>query len=407
MILEGVGMALIGTSVALGAHGLLRGDKAKKQVKKELERAFHNAELFKSHKYKDKTYKQLPKVISTTIKPHQTALIFNIPYGLNPEAFEEKEFVFRQHFGKHAYLEMEDRRGTLEIYPSGLPTKFKYDLPTAIEAVKGLKVPILCGKGLNGQLQVFCLAQNPHILIAGETGSGKSSQLRSILTTIINTKTPKEVRLVLGDLKRSEFHLFKRIKHVDGVYHSAQELLAPLKKVQKEMTRRGDLLDEAEVNNIDELDKKLPYIVICIDEVALLKKEKEIMDILEQISSIGRSLGCLLCLSLQRPDSKLLEGALKANLTVRMGFQVQDSVNANIIGTKGSERISDAGRMILKIDSEGQEIQCPLLKNDDAKKMLTPYKTEPKPVPVTDDDVVSTDETIDDYAKVLELLQDE
>src|SRR5699024_285334 len=115
-----------------------------------------------------------------------------------------------------------------------------------------------------------------HILISDETGSGKSSEIRSILATLIMLKKPNELRLILGDLKRSEFHLYKQIEHVESVSHSADELRPQLKKVKKEMTKRGSQLDKEGVNSIDELKQKLPYIVVCIDEVALLRKETDI-----------------------------------------------------------------------------------------------------------------------------------
>src|SRR5699024_8880319 len=143
---------------------------------------------------------------------------------------------------------------------------------------------------------------------------------------------------------------------------------------KKEMTKISNKLDKERVNSIDELKQKLPYIVICIDEVALLKKEKDIMDILEEISSIGRSLGVFIILSMQRPDAKLLDGKLKVNLTVRMGFQTADAINSKIIGTPGSEKIQIPSRMLMKINSGLQEIQCPWLDNDEAKKLLEPYK---------------------------------
>ncbi|MFP3488683.1 DNA translocase FtsK, partial [Staphylococcus sp. SIMBA_130] len=123
-------------------------------------------------------------------------------------------------------------------------------------------------------------------------------------------------------------------------------MLPKLKKIKSEMTRRGDKLDAAGVNSIDQLKEKLPYIIICVDEVRLLKKETDVMDILEEISSIGRSLGIFIILSMQRPDSKLLEGALKVNCTVRMGFKTADAINSKVIGTPGAEKIKIPGRMI-------------------------------------------------------------
>lgn len=93
------------------------------------------------------------------------------------------------------------------------------------------------------------------------------------------------------------------------------------------------------------------------------------------------------------------------NLTVRMGFMTADATNSKIIGTVGSEKLTNAGRMLLRINSEMQEIQCPWLHNDKAQKLLKPYKK--KPVSVEDNNVTSADEGIDEYAKVLELLKDE
>ncbi len=260
------------------------------------------------------------------------------------------------------------------MFNAGLPDKWTYHYEEAAAAIQGLKVPIVCGQSFEGGLKTYDMVENPHLLISGETGSGKSSELRSILTTLIKCKRPEELQLILGDLKRSEFHLFKRIDHVQGVYHSPAELIPVLQKVKREMEKRGDMLDKEEVNSIDQLKKKLPYLVVCIDEVALLKGESDVTDILEEISSIGRSLGVFLILSMQRPDAKLLDGKLKVNLTVRMGFRTADAINSKIIGTPGSENLTVPGRMILKVNSAAEEIQCPWLDNEKAKKLLAPYK---------------------------------
>ena len=378
MIFETIGMAMMGTSVAMGTHEVMKANKAKKKYKKEFRSNCNSAELFKSHKHKGKSYKQYPKVISVTIKPHKTTIIFNIPYGMNPENFSKKDYTFRQHFGKYIQLEMEDRRGILHIYPNGLPEKVTYNYDLVKESMTNMALPILCGQSLDNEIKSIDMVENPHILIAGETGSGKSSAIRSILTTLIQHLEPSRVKLYLGDLKRSEFFLFKHLPHVEGVYHSAEEIMTPLKKVKKEMIKRGNMLDKEEVNSIDQLKEKLPYLVVCIDEVVLLKKETDIMDILEEISSIGRSLGVFLILSMQRPDAKLLEGKLKVNMTVRMGFQTADAINARIIGTEGSELIETAGRMILKVNSNGEMIQCTWLDNEVAKGILKPFKVKPK-----------------------------
>ncbi|MGE1044295.1 FtsK/SpoIIIE domain-containing protein, partial [Bacillus wiedmannii] len=93
-----------------------------------------------------------------------------------------------------------------------------------------------------------------------------------------------------------------------------------------------------EVDHIDAYNKlnpnhPKPYILLAIDEVAMLKDEKECMTTIEKISAVGRSLGVFLLLSMQRPDAKVLDGKLKLNMTVRMGFKCDSVINSNIMGT--------------------------------------------------------------------------
>lgn len=402
MILESIGMAMIGFSIINGAYELIpKNKRIIRRAANKLNKAFVNGELYKPVKRGKKTYKQYPNIIAGSYKENTVTLIFSVPKGMKPDRFKENEYTFRQHLGKYISLKMEDNRGIVQISTIGLPNKIVYNYVNVKTNLTNKRIPIICGQGINGKLQTFDMAKNPHILIAGETGSGKSSQLRSILTTLIMNKSPNELQLILGDLKRSEFHLFKNIQHVEGVYHSATELVTPLKKVRREMTKRGNLLDEQEVNSIDELKEKLPYIVVCIDEVVLLKKETNIMDILEEISSIGRSLGVFVILSMQRPDADVLDGKLKVNLTVRMALKTADSINAKVIGVEGAERLDVQGRMLMKVSSDIEQIQCTWLSNDKAKQLLKPYKINPK-----QDKPTIIDEP-KDHSNVLELFQNE
>lgn len=364
-----------------------------------MQQAFINGEMYKQRE-KARIY---PSIIKMEQDTKKITFVFNVPKGLSPDTFEKGLFVFKQHFNEYLDLEMNEKRGILKVYKKGLPTKLKYKYSGISDSLKKKRLPIICGMNLEGDIFSFDLVKFPHVLIAGETGSGKSSHIRALLTTLIKTKGPKELRLVLGDLKRSEFHLFKQIEHVEGVYHSAIELKPALKKVQREMQRRGDMLDQEGVTSIDKLQNKFPYIIVCIDEVVLLKKETDIMDILEEISSIGRSLGVFVILSMQRPDSKLLEGKLKVNLTVRMGFKTADKSNSKIIGVEGAENIVNPGRMMLKVNSSLQEIQSPELDEEVAKDLLKPHKTShEKPIEVIEEQPIQ-----ENYEKVVQLFNEQ
>lgn len=374
MVLSTVGYALISGAILFQGYFafesmFLKERYERRKLIEELYKCFETSKLYRDVGKK----REYPKLVYAKVYDNKITMSFSIPKGINPEEFNKKKYVFKQYFGEYIDMNIQTSNVVLKVYKNGLPNEFNYHFE---DINTNNRLPIICGKNLEGELLIYDMVEHPHLLISGETGSGKSSQLRSILTTLIKLKKSSELKLILGDLKRSEFHLFKRIEHVEGVYHSANELRPILSKIKLEMAKRGNLLDEEEVNDIKELKKPLPYIVVCIDEVALLKEEKDIMDILEEISSIGRSLGIFIILSMQRPDSKLLDGKLKVNLTVRMGFKTADPINSNIIGTPGSERLNTPGRMILGINSALQEIQCPWLDNFTAKRLLEPYKKE-------------------------------
>lgn len=390
-----IGCAMMASTVVGGAYPIferycLKDRYRKRKLRENLEKAFANGDLYKTKGDK----REYPTILKIAEQGEKLTLVFSVPKGMNPDEIEKRSYVLKQHFGNNIKLDLDVKRGILQVFNAGLPDKWAYSYEDAAAAIEGIRVPVVCGKSFEGELMVYDMVENPHLLISGETGSGKSSELRSILTTLIKSKNPKDLQLILGDLKRSEFHIFKRLDHVQGVYHSAIELQPVLNNVKREMEKRGDLLDEEGVNSINELKKKLPYIVVCIDEVALLKGETEVTDVLEEISSIGRSLGVFLILSMQRPDAKLLDGKLKVNLTVRMGFRTADAINSKIIGTPGSENLTVPGRMILKVNSATEEIQCPWLDNEKAKKLLSPYKRGEEKVQQQKEDFY------DEYAEV-------
>lgn len=279
--------------------------------------------------------------------------------------------MFQQVYG--ADIELEGDIKNFTLYLKQTPSEIPYNCETL--NLKKYQLPILAGTDKHGKVVIY--DKYPHLLIAGETGSGKSTQLRAILTTLIQALSPEQLQLYLCDMKRSEFHIFRRVQHVRGPFITAQELYAALELLKIEMQNRGTLLDQYELAHVDDLPFRLPYIVLCIDEVAMLKKEKAVMDLVEEISAIGRALGVFLILSMQRPDSEVLDGKLKVNMTVRMGFKTADLINSKIIGTSGSEKIKYPGKFLLKapIFDELTEITSHFLPVGEAKKILEGFKS--------------------------------
>lgn len=352
---------------------------AKQKAKAALLQVFKNGDIGIDYSYGQTKGVVYPKIrsIKFDYKNKSAFFYFSIPTGLDPKEVKKKEYCFKQVFGENIELKGDIKEFKLTVFTAVLPSVLEYDYEKYTQHFKKMKLPIVSGLDINGNIIVYDMVKNPHLLIAGETGSGKSTQLRSILSTLIQALPPERLELYLCDLKRSEFHLFRHIEHARGLFVSPREMEPMLHHLQKEMRSRGDLLDAHEVSHIDDLQNKPPYIVLCIDEVALLQNEKKLMELVEEISAIGRALGVFLILSMQRPDRKVLDGKLKNNLTVRMGFKCADLINSRIIGTPGSEKLKEQGRMLLKVPTftDSKEIQAPYLSLEKAKKLLEGYKS--------------------------------
>lgn len=350
------------------------------RVKSKLRKVFRAGDLCVTKKVLGKETAIYPVIRSVKITANETIAVFTIPFGLDPAKVEKHEWLFRQQFGENIEMTRDGKRFTLTIPHKRLSTHFKYDYEELRPYIAEMRLPIVAGKSRQG-FEVYDMVDYPHLLIAGETGSGKSSQLRSILTTLILAKDSAKLELYLADMKRGEFHLFRRVKHVKNVVFNAPGLESVLIRINNEMKRRGEMLDECEVAHIDDLPEKLPYIVLAIDEVALLKKEKDVMAMIEEIGAIGRALGVFLILSMQRPDKDVLDGKLKNNLTTRMAFRHSDEINSRITlgsGEAASIDQSEKGRHYLKFNGL-KLVQAPYLSVPDAKKLLDPFREEKKP----------------------------
>ncbi|WP_256237339.1 FtsK/SpoIIIE domain-containing protein [Bacillus sp. EB600] len=351
----------------------------KLKARRQLIKAFRTAQIYRSYSTDNGDRYILPKIHSVAINDHSTEYVFTLPTGINPDLLKKNFYVFQQVFGKQIELDGEIKRFVLTVYKTGITKELTYRYSNDIlPVIEGFKIPIVCGMDRNGEWVVYDAIMEPNALISGEPGSGKSTQLRSILTTLIKYKSPDELHLYLGDLKMSEFHLFKGVQHVKSVATFPDELERMLSQVYNEMLNRSRLLNATGVMHVDDLpaDKKVPYILLAIDEIVMVMDNKDIKSMLVQIDSLGRALGIYNILSLQRPSHDILDTKIRSLLTVRMGFRTTDLSNSKIIGTPGSEKISreTPGRFYLKRDSL-EEIQAPYLTEKAAKKVLESYKS--------------------------------
>jgi DNA segregation ATPase FtsK/SpoIIIE, S-DNA-T family len=350
----------------------------RQRIKGKLLDCFHSAEIYRTVKRDQNIRYIYPSIISVKKKENEnkTEVVFVLKNGLDPKSIKKKEFVFQQYFGKQIEIKGDIKKFVLNIYHNRLTDNLIYNFDVIQHHLNG-KLPILCGKNSSGKWRSFDLTKHPHLLVAGETGSGKSSMLRNILTTLIKVKSPSELHLYLADCKKSEFSIFRNVEHVKCVVNKASDIKKMLVNIQQELDKRSDLTDQYEVSHIDDLpeEERRPYIIVCIDEFVMLRKDELIMNILTEIVAIGRTLGVFAILSMQRPSSDILDTSIRANLTVRMGFKVADKTNAKIINTEGAENIEQVGRFKLRITNL-EEIQSPYLSMEKAKELLESYKVK-------------------------------
>ena len=373
---------------------MIRKQMAKMKLRGQLMRAFKLGGIYKEIRTDTKVYKRFPKIhevhLDQTVKG--VRFTFTLPDGCSPDLVLKQDWVFKQCFGNFLEISGKVKKFVLWVYTEDLTQFLKYDYASLQPLLEKKKLPIVCGQDRQQKMNVLDMEKLHHMLLTGTTGSGKSSLIRAILTSLMLNKSEGEVKFLLGDLKFSEFGIYKRMPHVLGVCMDSTTLLPALKLIEKEMERRGQLLDKMDVEHISELPTKLPSIIVCIDEVILLKDNKKIMNIIESISCIGRSNGIYLLLSLQRGDSKALTGQLKNNLTFRMSGKQSDEINARISGLKQSANLDVVGRMVLQTPKGEKELQVPFMDKQTAKKLLEPLKKTPTPPtdPSTQDTAVSS-----------------
>jgi S-DNA-T family DNA segregation ATPase FtsK/SpoIIIE len=217
------------------------------------------------------------------------------------------------------------------------------------------KLVLALGKDILGGPSVTDLAQIPHLLIAGATGSGKSVGLNSMICSILLNAAPDEVKFIMIDPKMLELSVYDGIPHlIAPVVTHPKQAAAALHWAVEEMERRYRLLAEHGVRGIDgynqrQADRRLPYVVVVIDELAdlMLVARREVEDALTRLAQMARAAGIHLLVATQRPSVDVLTGIIKANFPARISFQVSSRTDSRtILDAIGAERLLGKGDML-------------------------------------------------------------
>ena len=217
-------------------------------------------------------------------------------------------------------------------------------------------LPVGLGKDISGRAVFFDLAEMPHLLVAGTTGSGKSVMLNGLLTSLLLTTDPRRVKMVLVDPKRVELSQFVRVPHlITPVVTDVKKAANALSWAVSEMERRYEVLEKAGVRSLDGYNdrgaEQMPYVVVVIDELAdlMMTAAAKVEDAVIRLAQKARAVGIHLVVATQRPSVDVITGMIKANVPSRIAFAVSSQIDSRVIlDTPGAESLLGMGDMLFK-----------------------------------------------------------
>ena len=251
------------------------------------------------------------------------------------------------------------------------------------------ELKVILGKDIVGRDKFIDIAKMPHLLIAGQTGSGKSVAVNTLISTLISKKSENEVKFIMVDPKMVELMPYNDIPHllVPVIIDPHQAAIA-LKWAVNEMENRYKKLMENGVRNIKGYNnlsyvEKMPYIVIIIDELAdlMMVASGSVEESIARIAQKARAVGIHLVVATQRPSTDVITGMIKANLPSRISFALRSQVDSRtILDSAGAEKLLGQGDMLLLANgsSKLQRIQGAYISDEEVKNLTDTLKSAKK-----------------------------
>lgn len=272
--------------------------------------------------------------------------------------------------------------------------------PQMERATKVLDVPL--GRDISGTAAVFDIAAMPHVLVAGSTGSGKSSLINSLLTSLLVRNTPRELRLILVDPKRVELSQYNALPHLlTSVVVDPKKAAHALNWAVEEMERRYDILAHWGVRDIvgyrelialsagaDDPDEgppeELPYILVVIDELndLMMAAPRDVEDSICRIAQKARAVGVHLVIATQRPSVDVITGVIKTNVPSRIAFAVASQTDSRVILDQlGAEKLVGKGDllMVTATSSQPRRLQAPWVSEHEVAAVVGHWRRQGSP----------------------------
>ena len=255
------------------------------------------------------------------------------------------------------------------------------------------KIIMALGKDISGEPFTMDLAKAPHLMIAGQTGSGKSVCINALMASMLLSKTPDDLRMILVDPKAVELKMYENIPHLLAPVITKPEVaIQALQWLCYEMDRRTEVLAKAKVRNLNGFNEKfeagelpddvpdtdrghrMAFIVVIIDEMAdlMMVAGKEIEKNVSRLAAKARAVGIHLVLATQRPSVKVITGNIKANLPTRISFKVASQVDARtVMDHAGAEKLLGRGDMLFKAVNAPDPVRVhgAFLSDEEAEKL--------------------------------------
>lgn len=272
------------------------------------------------------------------------------------------------------------------------------EIPNKAKAIVGLKeilkstkfikrksnMMVVLGKDVAGGSWLYDLTRMPHMLVAGQSGSGKSVCLNTIIVGLLYQNNPEDLRFIMVDPKRVELPVFNGIPHLlTPVITEVHKTINALKWCLNEMDRRYELLDKSKKKNIKiynaSANEKLPYIIVIIDELNdfMVTSGKEMEGAIVRLAQMSRAIGIHLILATQRPSVNVITGLIKANIPGRIAFSVTSIVDSRtILDVSGAEKLLGQGDMLFMTTelSKPKRIQGAYLSDEEVNDIVNYIK---------------------------------
>lgn len=252
------------------------------------------------------------------------------------------------------------------------------------------RLTLALGRDIAGDTVIADLTKMPHLLVAGQTGAGKSVSVNSMIMSILFKASPREVKMLMIDPKLIELSIYDDIPHlISPVITNPKQAAEALRKMVFEMERRYRLLAEKGARNIDGYNKvateeeQMPFIVIFIDELAdlMFASSREVEDSITRLAQMARAAGIHLIIGTQRPSVDVITGIIKANLPSRISFKVTTKIDSRtILDTMGAEQLLDKGDMLLMLSGQGiKRVHGALVTEDEIHQVTAFIKPQGSP----------------------------